>query len=449
MKLISPSLEMRVIKTLTHPSMFRETAKAFALLNSDCFYTKTANECYSRLRTHMKLENSRLSWGELCVDPEISQGSRKKLIEFKDKPLKPESIEKAVNILQKFRQMRSLLELSNTIQSQLDQDKVDIKKLIELSQKKLAKTTVSVDVDKWFIHIGAKDKSDIKAVRNLLKPDPKAFIPTGLKVFDEQNHGIPRGSLFLLAGPTGSGKSLLAGQLALNMAKVGASVCVVPMEMKNEEMLQRTLSNISKVEMQKIIYPKSLTDIEKKRLIIRYKKLRRSVQKMDAKFSMLSPDVDLTAEETALILSPYDFDVEIYDYVSLFKGVDGDDQWREMRNVTRFFKRHALINSKVVILCAQLSAEGLVRYSRGMVEDASNAFFMQPNDKTSETGFMMIDQPKARNQKKFKFPLFFDYEHMLVRDLSDSEKRNLDNASKKEITKQKKGKQDDDVEIFE
>ncbi len=449
MKVVSPLLELQVIKTLTMPATAKETAKVFALINEECFYTKTARDCFSRIKALMKSKGVRTSWGELCNDPLIDENTRRKLRDFKEKAISVESLAKAVNLLFKYRQMRILLELSNTIQKQLDDSKVDVPALIEISQKRLAKATINADVEKWFIHIGAKDKSDLKEVRKLLKPDPKAFIPTGFKEFDEQNHGIPRGSLMLLAGPTGAGKSLLAGQLALNMSRIGAAVCVVPMEMKNEEMLQRTLGNISSIEMQKIIFPKVLTDLEKKRIISRYKKLRNKIKSMGGRFSLFSPDQDLTAEESVLILSAYDFDVEIYDYVSLFKGVDGDDQWREMKNVTRFLKRYASINRKVVILCAQLSEEGLIRYSKGMVEDASNAFFMQPSDKTRETGVMLIDQPKARNQKKFKFPLLFDYEQMTVRDLTNKEKRDLDNEKKKNITDQKKGKKQADDEFFD
>lgn len=444
MKLVAPQLELRVIKTLTSVSSQKESSKLFASVNEHCFHTKSATECYHRIFTVLRARGTLLTWGELYSDPVISEAVRKKLKAFKERPIPLERLDRTISLLHKYRRMREYFHLSQEIVRDLNKTKVDIDEMDDKVAKRLASARVNADVNKWFLHVGAKDKSDIKAVKKALSPDNFQFIPTGFAAFDNINHGVPRGSLMLLAGPTGSGKSALSGQLAENMAKAGARVCVIPLEMKNEEMLQRQLSRSSDIEMQRIINPKDLTDLEKKRIIGRYIRLRKRIRKMDAKLSMFAPEEDMYLEEILFATQPFDYDVEIIDYIGLLKGVGGDDQWRAMRNITRFGKRYASIHNKVIIICAQLSEEGLIRYSKGMVEDASNAFFIQPNSKTEATGVIMIDQPKARNQRKFKFPLASDLSRMTFRDLTDSEKQELENVGKDKAKKSKKGKKQDD-----
>ncbi len=450
MKLVSPQLELRVVRTLASTKSQKEAAKLFAQVNEDCFYTRAARDCYNRIYTVLRQRGTLMTWGELYSDPVISENVRNKLKKFKEKPIPFDSLDKAVNLLHGYRRMRLLLDASDHIVKSLNKSKVDIDKLTADVSQKMTEAKLGGDISKWFFHVGAKDKSDLKQVRALLKPDSKRFIPTGFNAFDRINHGIPRGSFLLIAGPTGAGKSALAGQLARNMATMGVRVNITPLEMKNDEMMQRELSRTSSIDMQKIINPKDLTDIEKAKVIKRYKKLRDRIRMAGGQLSLFAPEEDLSLEEILFATEPMEFDVDIIDYIGLLKGVDGDDQWRAMRNVTRFAKRYASIKNKVIVICAQLSAEGLLRYSRGMLEDASNAFFMQPNERTQETGIMLIDQPKARNQKKFKFPLYFNYATQAVRDLTDGELNEFENEGKSKNPKKKgKGNTKVDDEFFE
>ena len=442
MKLVSPQLELRIIRTITNTRSQRDAAKLFASIQADCFFTKAGKETYTRIFTLMKERGELVGWGELKVDPVISENVREKIRGFTEKPIPTESVDKAIRVLHKYRRMRTMLELSQSIVRELNKKKVDIDTLADSVSKQILETRTGQNVDSWFIHVGAKDKSDVKAVRKLLEYDPKRFIPTGIKAFDDINYGIPRGSLFLIGGNTGAGKSVVVGQLAHNMARAGARVCVVPLEMKNDEMLQREVARLTQIEMQRLIDPRQLSKMEKDNVISRYERFRDKLVRVGATMSLFSPEEDMTAEEVLFALKPFGYDIILIDYIGLLKGVDGDDQWRAMRNVTRFCKRYASMNDMVIAVCAQLSDEGIIRYAKGMVEDASNAFFFNATEATKETGVLWVDQPKARNQKKFKFPTLMQYSTMTWRDLNDEEKANLD--EQQEAKKSRKNKKEEE-----
>ncbi len=72
---------------------------------------------------------------------------------------------------------------------------------------------------------------------------PFKEIMTGVHDFDHRFGGLNRGELVILAARPSEGKTLLASQIALNMAQVG-NVGFVSMEMAGEEILCRSFSTV-------------------------------------------------------------------------------------------------------------------------------------------------------------------------------------------------------------
>src|SRR5271154_3167808 len=131
MKLVSPQLELRVIRTICSTKSQKESAKLFASINAECFHTKAGKETYSRISTLMRERGEQVGWGELKVDPVVSENVREKIKNFSEKAIPIDSIDKAIRVLHKYRRMRSMLELSQFIVKELNKKKVDIEALAE------------------------------------------------------------------------------------------------------------------------------------------------------------------------------------------------------------------------------------------------------------------------------------------------------------------------------
>lgn len=80
--------------------------------------------------------------------------------------------------------------------------------------------------------------------------DPKEIygLATGLYDFDQITHGLQPGEQFILAGAPGTGKSLLAFQLACGMAENGHIGAVYELEMRGVNVVRRKASAISKIK---------------------------------------------------------------------------------------------------------------------------------------------------------------------------------------------------------
>lgn len=80
--------------------------------------------------------------------------------------------------------------------------------------------------------------------------DPKDIygIETGIIDFDKITCGLQRGEIMILSGVPGTGKSMLAAQLAVGMASRGYSGAFYELEMQSKSVLRRNVSAVSGVK---------------------------------------------------------------------------------------------------------------------------------------------------------------------------------------------------------
>jgi replicative DNA helicase len=292
----------------------------------------------------------------------------------------------------------------------------------------------------------------------LYSEDTDQVIPTGFKTFDNVNGGFFRGSLVILASSSGGGKSLTANQLALNQARLGYKVALVPLEMTESETYARTMANLSRM---------SSTDINLKRLATgerdaiwrKMRKLDREIATAGGRYTIYKPREDLTIEELMASIHSLASDVIYVDYISLLKGADGEDQWRKLGQIARFCKIYAENHNKVVVLLCQLSEDGRVRYSQAIKEHASLAWTWVATKDAREKGYMNVELLKARNQVMSPFTLKVDYAHMSVTDLDPSElqtiteenqrkERQTSKSPKESFTPSKKSSESDESDYL-
>jgi archaellum biogenesis ATPase FlaH len=224
----------------------------------------------------------------------------------------------------------------------------------------------------------------------------------------------------MIVGTTGGGKTLVAQNLAENMA-LYADTVYVPLEMTEEEMVARSMSAKGQVPIHRITSGKwSETEVE--RCIAGLQKYNRKLKKQGRRLGIFSPPVDMSFDEVITFLHPYNYTVVFIDYISLLKGADGDDQWRELTNISRQAKIYAKTHKKIVVLLAQLSEEGKIRYARGMLENANLAWTFLATEASKAAGEIHIVMPKARSYDPTPITLDVDYPCMLIKGSQTADK---------------------------
>lgn len=389
-------------------------------LNSNYFWAEESNEAFNRIVGFIEANGHPPAYTFVCEDPKLAVDTREYLSEATGVCKTLEEAKQLCDKLNEYRKARTLAKNAKHTLDALTKDSVDLDELVDRHNKAIIEVQTSKSIEDSIYHIGTKSNTLDRVKDILYGEDNTTHIPTGFSTFDDVNIGMPRGGLFMLGGSTGAGKSHMAVQLAVNVSMAGYKVVVVPLEMTYEEMQIRLMANASKMDSLRI-QKKDLTKEERDLVFRRWKRMDKMVATNKGRLSIYKPPGDVSHTELTSALSSYKPDVVIIDYVGLLSGADGDDQWRALGRISRYFKNWADQQNAVSVLCAQVDAEGKLRYSRAMGEHASMFWYFVADKESKEQGHMNISQGKGRMMKQFDFTLKIDYATSRITDMPSSE----------------------------
>ncbi len=405
-KIVSPRAELAVLRGMTH----KKKNIAGLLLSSvdeTYFDAEESREIYRALKAHMGRTGESPTFRLMIEDPELSSHAREYFRDSQATVDSVESAQKAVKILNRYRQLRGLYELGLAIDSTLQGNSVlEMENVLDDVAVRVSNIRASKQVKNAFMHFG-KNNSSLELVKDLLyNEDNEDTIPTGIKAFDDQSGGLMRGSLVTIGANSGGGKSLMAVQLAINMAVRGYKVVVVPLEMSKVEMTARIIANVSGIDVTKILQRRLATG-EKDLAFKRYASWVKRVKSKGGRLTVYKPEEDVSIEDVFAAISTFECDVAIVDYISLLAGTDGDDSWQKLGAVARVGKVNAEKTQRVNILLCQVSDEGKIRYARSISEHSTNSFVWvaAKEEREKEVGRVRVEQPKARNSRSFPFEI--------------------------------------------
>jgi replicative DNA helicase len=417
-KIFSPRSELEVLRGMFH----KDASIVGTILSSvdeSYFYREEAQEIYNYIKKSMSEEGSVPRYRLALEEPSISKDAREYLRESEQRIGDVLDAKRAVRILGKYRKARGLHEIAHRIDNELQGNRVDIDGLLSEIRDAFAQVSATKSNKSSMVRFGHGGNAK-EFVRDLLYGEENdQYIPTGIQAYDSVNMGFPRGGLVVIGGASGAGKSHLATAIGVHQATIGYRVCVVPLEMNYQEMTARKLANVTGADSM-AIGGRKLAQSEKDRAWKRYAKWEKEVRRNGGSFVLWKPDQDLDIEELFASISAENFDVVIIDYISLLKGTDGEDQWRQLSKVARVAKINAELNNRVNILLAQVDAEGKIRYSQGIKEHASVAWSFAPNREEKELGLLKIEQIKSRNQIAYPFTVRMDYAHSRVESVDEN-----------------------------
>lgn len=419
-KLQSPKLELQAIYSITSARPEVRT-KLLARVNESYFNHSPAKKAWRRIKAFIRAKGQPPVWDDLVEDTSLDDETRSILSGFMPsrKVKTSQDVVDLVDSLDKYRRVRGHMDLADTIARYLESDSgYDPDTVDDEINRILADSGRGAALEDRIIRFG-RNSNATETVEDVLDQTKKPnLVPTGFKTFDDVNGGIPLGGLMVVAGTTGGGKSTVASvQLLKNMA-LRVPSALVPLEMGADAMTMRLSANASGVSLSKIIQ-KKLTSNEQTKIRKSMADWEAQLNEQDSEYAIVDVEEDMTIEEILYGLEPHGFKVILVDYISLLKGVDGDDQWRQLGAVARFSYVWAKRNNALVILLAQLSEDGMLRYSKTVGEHSANLWKFVVTQETKKEGIIKIEQGKARNQDPFSFSLGIDYETMRVYDLDN------------------------------
>lgn len=244
--------------------------------------------------------------------------------------------------------------------------------------------------------------------------DRKRQIFTGTRI-DNQTGGLEGGDVIILAARPAVGKSVFAGQMALNWAKSGLRVGYYNLEMQPDQLYERWLASESGIKMGTIRKATTASEDIWKRFNI-----------ANEVFSQIGGNLIITSgtkkvSEIRREIRHMNYDVLIIDYMQLLEpeGTYQGNRAAEVADISRGIKGIAMENRIPVIALSQLNRASELKKSKeptmaelresGAIEqDASIVILMWKEEDSDERLFNIA---KCRQGVPGKCSMTFDGAH--------------------------------------
>lgn len=375
----------------------------------ESFFGNDVNKIvFKRIKQQLQIKNEIPSWRALTQDPSFSDATKAALQGFTDNVVvNKQTCGEIFDNLYTYRRRRIIDHMSRVANEGLLQGKDEETILAEIAnQVALARARKNREKP---LALG-KGSQYKETMEKVLSGEAIPLWPTGFKDFDERGGGIAVGSLVLLGGYTGGGKSNLLQTLSVNFADYGLRVGEISLEMDQPEVLLRRMSAISNIPQDRIL-KNQLTEKEKDHI---RKSMADRVQTWAKKGSGVythTPSHGLTMTGAIQEVEAYGYDVVGLDYISLLEGLDGKDFWRILGECCRLGKLDAKARNGIFIILIQTNKEDEAKLSSFMMTHADYAMFIKYSPDGDNEDFAEIGMPKARKIKKTPFVLGKDFAH--------------------------------------
>jgi replicative DNA helicase len=278
---------------------------------------------------------------------------------------------------------------------------------------------------------------------------------------------VARQELILIGGKRGSGKSITSSNIFINQYENGNSSIYFSIEMTAYEVMERNLSILANVDLQRLKQNK-LTDDEVLKVVkaragmfqesdqtvldfLRHRD-RFKFEEQLVRNHQLKPDNQMIiVDDRDLTISSIDLhigkakakfgdklQVVVVDYLNqiVIEGADMYD-WKPQIEVSKKLKNLARKYEVVLVSPYQIDATGEARFAKGILDAADIALVMEAHDKSSNA--ISFETTKIRGGKEMKFTSPIDWETLRISPQSidkPQEKETIKKAGKKKDLKQ-------------
>ena len=226
-------------------------------------------------------------------------------------------------------------------------------------------------------------------------------LPTGFRDFDALTNGLQKSALIILAARPGVGKTSFAMNIATHVAvEENKKVAVIALEMSGEQLMQRSLASLAKVNLAKVLNG-TMDQEEWKRVWTAEKKLAQSGLYLCD--SSVTTPLDIISKCRKLKMTE-GLDLIVIDYLQLMSSgkSNRENRTQEITEITRMLKVTAKELDVPIILLSQLSRMveqredhrpvlSDLRESGSIEQDADIVMFLYNPEKYNDV--MLKDEP--------------------------------------------------------
>lgn len=218
---------------------------------------------------------------------------------------------------------------------------------------------------------------------------------TGFSALDNCLSGFKPTDLIVLAARPGVGKSAFAGNIALNAAKKGKTVCFFSLEMSKEQIFMRLLAAESGVDMRSIVSASGIRESDAERIGTAAARLGKLDIYIDDTASITMAEI---RSRTMRIAASREVDLVIIDYLQLLSSSRRyDNRVNEVSDWTRSAKIMAKDLHVPILLLSQLSRSSEQRKEkRPMLSDLRESGSIEQD--ADEVIFLFRDETKEEKE---------------------------------------------------
>lgn len=200
---------------------------------------------------------------------------------------------------------------------------------------------------------------------------------TGIGEIDAITGGMRAGELWVVGGPSSSGKSVLMYQVESEFLGEGKIVANFSAELMARELVGRLVTLKARVQYDAITTPRNVTKDEMRKVQAAIAEMSRSKMWIDASSGHSIASIQAESERIRDIEGRVD--LIVVDYIQIIKGIrnKGDSREQEIASISGGLKQLAKKLECPIITGTQLNDDGKTRESRAIEQDADVLMLIQ------------------------------------------------------------------------
>lgn len=295
----------------------------------------------------------------------------------------------------------------------------------------------NINFDKDF---GLEVFRDIETIIEDLNSEEE-YLSTGWEWLDKQLGGglLKNGkSLYVFAGETNVGKSIVLGNLATNLANQGKTVLLITLEMSELIYARRICSNVTRIPMKELKSEQSTL-----RLMIQ-EEGKRGGKILIKEFP---PSTVTTNELKAFIIdilaSGIQIDAIVLDYINLLKGTEGNGSYERVKHITEQVRALSYFCRAPIASATQLNRSGFggkspgldtISESIGLAATADVLVTIFQSDEDRELNIIRYGTAKNRyGMKGLVYAMTIDYNTLIISDQGNGTEEIMEDETLKSL----------------